>query len=222
MHLLLQVNLSFLLLLGTILCNAEYFEYNQIDEEDSLQSSRSRMVSLRYDCQDKNDPTTHCCSGIILTESYILTAADCVDSFPSGITIVGGIHNRFVSDQTIRKVNQIMIHPNWANDRESFKYNIALVHVSDPLDFTVDKHITRTFNPIDLKYPSNSTRLLVIQWNSVKQNFEATTIVNLQQNEMSMAGDDDQLCKELVHDIEQQFCVRFYHAGKSLFLKRYH
>ncbi len=219
MHLLSQVNRLFLLLLlGTILCHAKYFEYNQINEEDSMQSSRSRMVSLRYDCQDKNDPTTHCCSGIIHSKSYILTAADCVDSFPSDITIVVGIHNRSGLDQTSGKVDQIMIHPNWKKNHDDFKYNIALVHVSNSLDFRVNKHITRTFSPIDLNYPSNSTRLLVIQWNSVKQNFE---VVNLQQNEMSVVDDRDQLCKGSTHDIQQQFCVRFYHASKSLLRKRY-
>lgn len=208
------MHLLFVLLLGTILCNAKY----QIKEEDSVQYSQSRMISLRYDCQNKNDPTTHCCSGIILTESYILTAADCIDSFPSDMTIVAGIHNRFRSDETIRKVDQIIIHPSWKND---FKYNIALLHISSPFDFRVDEHITQTFSPIDLNYPFKSTQLLVIQWNSLKQNFEATTSVNLQQNEMSLVDDGDQQCKGLVHDIKQQFCVRFYHASKSLFLKKY-
>lgn len=214
----------FLLLSVTILCDTIYYECDEIDEKDSIQYSWSMIVSLRYDCQHKGDSITHCCSGTILTESYILTAADCVDSLSSDITIVAGIDNRSESEQIIRKVDQIIIHPKWTNERHSLKYNIALLHLLNPFDFTLDKHITRTCSPTRLnlpedvvKYSSNSTRLVVIEWNSIKQNVDAMTSVNLQQTEMTLVDNNDRICNELIYNVEQQFCTRFYRDSKSLF-----
>jgi secreted trypsin-like serine protease len=223
MHLLSSLKL-FLFLFATILCNTAYYECDKIDEKDSMQYIWSMIVSLRYDCQHKDDPITHCCSGTILTESYILTAADCVDSFPRDVTIAADIHNRSVSEQIIRKVDRIMIHPNWTNDHDGLKHNIALLHLSNPLDFTVHKYITRACDPTRLnlpedvfKYPSNSTRLLVIQWNFTKKDVNPTTSINLQQTELSLVDKNDPICNELVYDVEQQFCARFMHDSKSLF-----
>jgi len=76
MHLLSQINRSFLLLFITILSDTKYSDCDQVDEEDSMQYSRSMMVSLRYDCEHKGNSTTHCCSRTILTELFILTQAD--------------------------------------------------------------------------------------------------------------------------------------------------
>jgi len=223
MYLLPQLKL-FLLLFAIILCDTTYSECDKIDEKDSIQYNWSMIVSLRFDCQHKGDSITHCCSGTILTESYILTAADCVDSLFNDITIAAGIHNRSESGQIIRKVDQIIIHPNWTNDRKGFKHNIALLHLSNPLDFTVDKYITQICslsrsNLLEdiLKYPSNSTRLLVIEWNSSQKYDDAMTSVDLQQIEMSSVDNNDPICNRLVYDVEQQFCARFYHASESLF-----
>ncbi|CAF3413027.1 unnamed protein product [Rotaria sp. Silwood1] len=156
------------------------------------------MVSIRYDCQHKNDSKTDCCRGTILTESYILTTADCIDSLPSDIslvdvTIVAGIHHRFKSDQIIRQVDRIIIHPNWKNDRNIQKHNIALLHLSTSLDFTIDKYITRIcrskgFSLLKdvLQYPSNSTRLLVMEWDRTKERPDTIAFMSLQQYEVGI------------------------------------
>ncbi|CAF0749395.1 unnamed protein product [Rotaria sp. Silwood1] len=187
------------------------------------------MVSIRYDCQHKNDSMTDCCRGTILTESYILTTADCIDSLPSDIslvdvTIVAGIHHRFKSDQIIRQVDRIIIHPNWKNDRNSQKHNIALLHLSTSLDFTIDKYITRIcrskgFSLLKdvLQYPSNSTRLLVMEWDRTKERPDTIAFMSLQQYEVSLVDNNDPICQGLVYHVEQQFCTRFYHNTKGLF-----
>ncbi|CAF5092637.1 unnamed protein product, partial [Rotaria sp. Silwood1] len=185
------------------------------------------MVSIRYDCQHKNDSMTDCCRGTILTESYILTTADCIDSLPSDIslvdvTIVAGIHHRFKSDQIIRQVDRIIIHPNWKNDRNSQKHNIALLHLSTSLDFTIDKYITRIcrskgFSLLKdvLQYPSNSTRLLVMEWDRTKERPDTIAFMSLQQYEVSLVDNNDPICQGLVYHVEQQFCTRFYHNTKE-------
>lgn len=218
-HLSSQLSLLLLFFITT-LCDATYYECDQINEGDPMSYSWSMIVSLRYDCQQKGDPTTHCCSGTILTQSYILTAADCVDSLPNDITIVAGIYNRSKSEQRIRQIDQIIIHPKWINDRAGLKHNIALLHLANPLDFNVDRHITRTCSPTRVnlpgdvsKYPLNNTQLLAIESNSINKDFDAETPDNI----LSFVDNNDPKCKELIHDIEQQFCVRFYQDSKSLF-----
>ena len=199
-----NMHLLIVLVLIAVVCDAQYSD------------GRSIMVSVRYDCQQKGDSSTHCCSGIILTESYVLTAAECVDHSTDDITVVAGFHNRSRSDQIIRKIDQITIHPQWTIDRVSFKYNIALLHLSNPFNFTIDRHITRACGAVNLKSP-NSTRLVVIQWNSIQQNFDATTYVNLQQNEMILAEKNDPICHRLIDDVEQQFCIRFNRPSNDFF-----
>jgi secreted trypsin-like serine protease len=210
MYLLSQLNIFFLLF-TTILSNTPSYEYDKINQQDPIQHSWSMLVSLRYDYQRENNPVTHFCVGTILTDSYILTTAECVDSLPSDATIVVDIHSQSKSGQVSRKVNQIIIHPNWKNDRNSMKHNIALLHLTNSLDFTVNKHITLTYNL------SNSTRLLVIDWNSPGKGSDATMFDSLQQTDVYLVDNNDPICNRLVHDVEQQFCARLYHNSKSLF-----
>jgi secreted trypsin-like serine protease len=226
MYLLLQLKL-FSLLFVIILCDKMHYECEKIDQKDSLQYSWSMVVSIRYDCHCKDDLTTHCCSGIIVSESYILTTADCIDNFRNDITIAAGIYNRTESEQIIRKVDQIIIHPNWTNDRDTIKYNIALLHLSNPLDFTVNKHITRacslTYLNLSedvLKYLSDNSRLWVLEWNSTGKNVDDITSANLQQTELSLVSHNDPICNGLIYDAEQQFCARFYRTNKSSFEKK--
>ncbi|CAF0725050.1 unnamed protein product [Rotaria sp. Silwood1] len=225
MYLLSQINQ--LLLFVTILCNTTFYECDKINDDDTMQYSWSIIVSLRYDCQRKNNPITHCCSGTILTDSYILTAADCVGNFSENmslddVTIAAGIYHRSELGQIIRNVDEIIIHPNWKTDNNGQKHNIALLHLSTPLDFTVDKYITQIFRSIDfsllkdiLQYPSNSTRLLTIELDRVTQHFDSTASVSLQQYEVSLVDNYDPICYGLVYDVEQQFCTRLYHHNKD-------
>ncbi|CAF0916577.1 unnamed protein product [Rotaria sordida] len=226
MYVLSQLNLL-LLLFVTIFCNITFYEHDKINDEDPLQYTWSILVSLRYDCQHKNDPITHCCSGTILTESYILTAADCVDSLPkdtslANVTVAARIDNRSELGQIIRYVDQIIIHPNWKNDHNGRKHNIALLHLSTSLDFTADKYVTQIRRPTSfsllqdiLKYPSNSTRLLAIELDRAKKHFDSTPYVNLQQYEVSLVDNNDPICHKLIYDVEQQFCIRLYDAVKD-------
>ncbi|CAF0852847.1 unnamed protein product [Adineta steineri] len=141
-----------------------------IGGEGAVQHSWSIIVSLRMDCSGNNKGVTHCCGGTILTESYILTAAHCVDnSLISNITVVAGIHNRVQINQTIRTVDRIIAHPNYTGPFHGLRNDIALLHLSEPLDFDTSPFIARTCLPHRinssanlLEYPSNGTNLIVI------------------------------------------------------------
>ncbi len=210
----------FLLLFVSMLCD-------QMNEEEPMPDGRSMIVSVRYDCKHENNPNTHCCDGTILTESYVLTAADCVESFPSDITIAAGFPNGSESNQITRKIDQVIIHPNWTNGDVRLKDNIALLHLSDSLDMTRNKYLTRAENSTHpnlsddvLRFPSNSARLVIMKWNFSIRNFDIMTRVNQQQSDMSLVDQNDPICKALVYDIEQQFCVRVDHDSESLFCKK--
>ncbi|CAF3394991.1 unnamed protein product [Rotaria socialis] len=219
MHFLSQFNLLPLLFV-TILCSKTLYGCDKNNEQDLVKYNSFIAVSVRYDCQHKNEPNTHCCSGTILTESYILTAANCVDSLSSrlssvDLTIAAGIYNRSKSNEVIRKVDQIVIHSKWINDRHGRKHNIALLHLSTPLDFTSDKCIARIYRPADfnslknvLEYPSSSIPLSGISWE--RQHISAATSFGVKQFEISLVDYNDPICYRLVSNIEQQFCTRLY------------
>ncbi|CAF4428763.1 unnamed protein product, partial [Adineta steineri] len=53
--------------------NVEINEENN-NPEEAIPYSWSMIVSIRYDCKQNGDPSTHCCSGTILNNRYVLTA----------------------------------------------------------------------------------------------------------------------------------------------------
>jgi hypothetical protein len=220
-----------LLLFIIIVCDTTYYEREKINEKDLTQYSWPLIVSIRFDCQQKGDSNIHCCSGTILTELYILTAADCVDDLSSDVsladmTIVTDMHSGSESRQIIRKIDHIIVHPNWTHDRNNLKHNIALLHLSSPLDSTVDQYITPICCSTDLnlpedvlKYPSNNTRLFAIQWDSPKQILNTTTSVSIKQTEMFLVDNNDATCAGWLYDVKLQFCARLHHDSNGLFCK---
>ena len=140
-----------------------------IQGEDARPYSWPMIVSLRA----KNN-NRHYCGGSILSESFILTAAHCVDAFSSGakagIKIVAGIH--FLAEKTplIPEVDQIYIHPNWTGALGNVQNDIALIRLSRPLNFTNNPFIARTCLPQPdrsknlTEYPPSATNLVAIGW----------------------------------------------------------
>lgn len=196
-----------------------------VNGEDVIPYSWPIMVSLRYDCGINGDPTAHCCGGTILSESYILTAAHCVDRLSSSlslanVTIAAGIHNRSQPDKIIRQVDKIIIHPLWNEFSSDFQYDIAILHLAEPLDLGTNSTITRTCRPPRsntleeiMQYPLNGTSLVVIGWGRLSTTGSVPDI--LQQVTLNSIHHLDKICAISIHDPSVHFCAGLYEGGKG-------
>ncbi|CAF3640962.1 unnamed protein product [Rotaria socialis] len=195
--------------------------------EDAVPHSWPMIVSLRYDCLNNGNVSTHCCSGTILSDSYILTAAHCVENMNESslllgkITIATGIYSRSQQCQTIRKVDQIFIHPNWTAHVNGFRNDIAILHLTESLDFSTNLLIARTCLPSQsnstndiTKYPPSNSSLVVIGWN-FRTTLNSTARDILQQATLISIHHNHSSCAASINHIETQFCAGRYEGCKG-------
>jgi len=123
---------------------AEIQQFN--DEEEANSNSHHRIVGgndasvHRYPWQIQlHRGQYYTCGGSVIGESWILTAAHCVDgneNNPSSFKIIAGAHNLWFGDnednRQERQVAQIYMHENYAN----LDNDIALLRLASPLTYT--------------------------------------------------------------------------------------
>lgn len=187
--------------------------------EDAVDSSWSMIVSLRFYGSEE-----HSCAGTLLSGSFILTAAHCVDHFSSAnsvnITIVAGITNRSNPDSYQRNIMNIYVHPNYI-DRPPFLNNIALLEMDRPLFFQnnpiLAKSCVHRFNSstsIDEQYPTNGTSLVVIGWGAMRPGSYVLSDY-LKQIKVVAIDNQDRICKDAISNTELQFCAGLYNGEKG-------
>ena len=192
-----------------------------VNGEDSMPYSWPMIVSLR----SNERPSNHFCGGTILNEAYILTAAHCVNRVTTGetvsnISIVAGVHNLSQSNEIIRQVDRIILHPLWLTLRMEYQYDIAILHLAEPLDLQPNSSISRTCLPPRqntseeiVHYPSNGTSLVVIGWGTLQWFGENPDI--LQQVTIKSINHLDKICANTIRDPSIHFCAGLYEGGKS-------
>jgi secreted trypsin-like serine protease len=199
-------------------CGSQNVEINArvIGGEEAVPYSWSMIVSMRYNLLQDGNFLQHACGGTILTESYILTAASCLEEFQNNIesanvTIAAGIHRRSQPIQIVRQVDDMIIHPKWTSAWNS-DYDIALIHLSEPLDFQMNSLITRTCissqlnNPEELiQYPPSNTTLAVVGWGRTISFGDDSDV--LRQIIVSSIEPNNTKCTNQVINPARQFCA---------------
>ena len=188
--------------------------------EDTLPYTWSMLVSVRT---FRGSP--HSCGGTIISDSHILTAASCVDRITpesiSDVTISAAIHFLAEKVSTVRQIDAVHIHPKWRGVADAYKNNIAILHLSHPLNFTDGSHIARACLPKrDLSValtesPRNGTHLLIIGWGqkSPKPNSEMSQ--TMQQLTVEVIDPTHGSCADAISDPRIQFCAGLYAGGKG-------
>ncbi len=191
--------------------------------EDVIEHSWSMIVSLRFYGSEE-----HSCAGTLLSSSFVLTAAHCVDFFssanPVNITIVAGVTNRSDSDNYQRNIDRIYVHQNYTGP-PYFLNNIALLHMDRPLYFQFNPVLAKTclnysINSsisIDEQHPKNGTPLVVIGWGAMRP---GSFILSeyLKQIQINAIDNQDQICKDAISNSELQFCAGLYQGEKGKFI----
>ena len=190
-----------------------------VNGEEARPYSWSIIVSLR-----DRKYHQHICGGSILSESYILTAAHCVDTSmhfaKSGGYIVAGTHYVSEKHSIIRQVDRIHVHPDWISGDPLLENDIALLHLSEPLNFTGNSYITRTCLPrmeslTDVThYPPVNTTLVSIGWGRQTESNPLSPEV-LQQVTLFAVDPAYPICQEGITNISLQFCAGVYDGIKG-------
>lgn len=142
--------------------------------EEAIPHSWSMIVSIQYDCQKKNQPSTHCCTGTILNDRYVLTSASCFDrksnetNLADDVTIVSAIHSLNQQCSIKNKVESIQLHPESITGRK-YGHDLALIRLAARLDFTSDFLLSRvcpiTPSENNTMNPSMNSTWAVVGWN---------------------------------------------------------
>ena len=201
-------------------CGRQQVEINTnriINGEEAIPSSWSMIVSIRFDLFHDGNAFRHACGGTILTDSYILTAASCLEIVidniqTANVTIAAGIHRRSQPIQVIRDVDDIIIHPNWTGSSWASDFDIALLHLAEPLDIQANTFLTRTCIPsqIDdhdqlLNYPGANTTLAVIGWGRINPFGDDSDA--LRQMMVAAIDPTNPKCMQIVPNATRQFCA---------------
>jgi len=199
--------------------NVELTSTRNLSGENALKHSWPMIVFLNFNRAALHAP----CSGSILNNYFILTAAHCVEKTPPFyITIKAGIYYPIDDNATTRVVDHIYIHPNYTGHTDGYANDIALLELSEPLNCNDNFDITPTCIPtlnasVNVsQYPKNGAQLAVIGWDSIRQG-EAAKFNALQQGEIFVIDNNDRMCLRSFIDPEKQFCAGFLKDGIGKF-----
>ena len=190
-----------------------------LNGQEAVPYSWSMVVSIRFRGSDK-----HVCGGSILGESHILTSASCIADAPVfGITIAGGTHNYSEGFATHRRVDGVVIHPDYTGPEDNYINDIAILHLSQPLDLPFDTYLAQTClspavstYPDPIYYPSSEALLAVVGWGYTNYQ-NRTEPYTLHQAEVYAAKLSDPNCTITDTHSGLQFCAGVEQGGKGCF-----
>jgi secreted trypsin-like serine protease len=199
--------------------NVELISSRIVGGEQAVPDSWSMVVSISVD----GSPSYHF-GGTIVNDSYILTAANFVDRLsPSEISVRAGVHNRSSTMGYNRRVDRIVIHPEWNASNHVYPNDIALLHIYPPLPLDIWKNVAQTCIPelnssVNIvNYPPTGTHLAIVGW-GIMQMTPMMLSDNLRQLGVFAMDNEDPICRQWIHDPRQQFCTDSFNSSTGLFL----
>lgn len=148
-----------------------------IGGEDALPGQYPFMVSLQRLDYGDSDHARHWCGGTLISPSWVLTAAHCVErAQPGGYAVLGGTTTL---DTTVgnRASNIRAIHVHPAFDRSTLVNDVALIQLREPL---ADVTPAQLLEGSDAGYLRTGRRFDVIGWGNTGLEGDAASPTVLQ------------------------------------------
>ncbi|UJR17501.1 hypothetical protein I4U23_004396 [Adineta vaga] len=151
------------------------------------------------------------CGGSILSNSWILTSATCVNIIPPQYLSISAGSNNIQFGKQIRSAAKIIIHPKF-NSTDNTN-DIALIHLETPLDMD-DLSVASICLPSQTSksYSQEISSLISVGWGVshgltvVSPNEKGYGI--LREIPVRAVSNDDEECKSLIHDNTAQLCAQ--------------
>ncbi|CAF1400682.1 unnamed protein product [Adineta steineri] len=177
--------------------------------ENALPYTWTMIVSIRSATTNQ-----HICTGTILEDFFILTAAHCLTNYkPQDITIEAGMYYQSESEAIIRQVEQIYIHPNYSTYSDQYINDIAILRLTKSLYVDNNNYVSRackssTYNQwMDMNnYPLDGTRLVISGWDITYTSTSSKSKL-LQQAEIYAFNNNHSKCFISGNQNEMQFCA---------------
>lgn len=186
--------------------------FGVVQSDAAVEHSWSMTVSIQWFGDNQ-------CTGSILSDSFILTAATCILNFVEtwNYTIVlAGISKLNDTNPINRTVDRVYIHPNHSSETSDI-HNLAILRLSHPLPFnSMQTTISKTCVPMENEtYPASNLSLVLLGWNRhLMSNKREETL-----QQMSVTTIDPMSSSCLSHrfmDKSHQFCVAAASDSKIL------
>ena len=168
--------------------------------QPALQNTWSWVVSIR-------DPNGYLCSGSILNEWFVITAAHCLEKRAhslSNITICADVNRLSDPCRHHHAVSTVTDHPSYNN--RALENNIALILVSVPFNFN-NLSIARICLPDasnDYGYPTNGTDVVALGWGKTTTNHRSDM---LQQVIVQVVDKFTNVCKSVAKNQSSTVCI---------------
>lgn len=156
----------------------------------------------------------HMCTGIIVHERYIITAAHCtVDEMTNlhELTVCAGSDRLSDVCRQSRSVDRIINHPQY--NAQSLANDIAIIHLAEPLDLT-DKFVSKICLPNVPEgslYPPPGTAVIGVGWGRTTKNGVSSN--DLRQISVTVMNGAASVCANLQHNDRIHICA--YAEGKG-------
>ena len=152
----------------------------------------------------------HICGGVVISSSFILTAAHCIPSI--GLSVAIGINqqsNLTNKNNRIHAITNVYIHSNW--NAEKMHNDIAILHLEHPLN---DQLLHKICLPTKSDILLLDSEVIAIGFGREKESSIRSSDI-LRQIKLRILSPTSQTCKDELTDPNTQICAGLETFGKG-------